>query len=663
MRSKWIGVVMVAIGATALADAPPGFDAAAAFGARQSAWGLSLSPDGTRVAYLSASSNLSTSLYVLALAPGSQRQLITRSSGNPDRLQGCYWVSNDRLICEVFFVVKEGDFGTFQNASRLVAIDVNGGNIKLLNKRSNSYTYGKDFGGGAIVDWLPDQDGKVLMARATLPDDHIGSKLGSSEFGLGVDLVDTRTLISSRVEKPYPKAEGFISDGRGNVRIIELSDLRDAQYATTVTSTFLYRKKGSRDWVTLGKYDFVNHDGFLPVAIDPDLDVAYGFQKLDGRQALYTVTLDGSLKQALVFARDDVDLGFNSLYRIGRRHRIVGVTYETDYNHVQFIDPELAALNASIAKALPTHPAIRVTDASADESKLLMFASVDNDPGVYYVFDRSTHQLQTFLVARDPLEGVKLATVKPVSFPAADGTRIPGYLTLPPGTKDAKGLPAIVLPHGGPGARDHWGFDWLPQFFASRGFAVLQPNFRGSTGYGDDWFKRNGFRSWRIAIGDVLDSGRWLVAQGIADPSRLAIVGWSYGGYAALQSAVVDQSLFKAVIAIAPVTDLVSLKEQRRRFTDYYVFSDFIGSGPEARDGSPAQNAARIKVPVLMFQGTNDVNVSYAQSQLMDKNLAAAGVPHELVTFEHLDHYLEDSTARTEMLRKSDAFLRKTMGF
>jgi dipeptidyl aminopeptidase/acylaminoacyl peptidase len=219
-----------------------------------------------------------------------------------------------------------------------------------------------------------------------------------------------------------------------------------------------------------------------------------------------------------------------------------------------------------------------------------------------------------------------------------------------------------VLPHGGPGARDEWGFDWLAQFYASRGFAVLQPNFRGSAGYGDTWFQKNGFRSWRTAIGDVLDAGRWLAAQGIADPNKLAIVGWSYGGYAALQSAVTDASVYKAVVAVAPVTDINELREQHRRWSDYYIAEDFFGDGPQVREGSPAQNANKIKVPVLLFHGTDDVNVNYAQSELMDKALAAAGAKHELVTFEHLDHYLDDSSARAEMLRKSEAFLREALG-
>jgi len=160
----------------------------------------------------------------------------------------------------------------------------------------------------------------------------------------------------------------------------------------------------------------------------------------------------------------------------------------------------------------------------------------------------------------------------------------------------------------------------------------------------------------------VLDAGRWLVAQGIANPNKLAVVGWSYGGYAALQSAAVDPSVFKAVIAVAPVTDLPELKEEHRNWSDFLVITREIGEGPHVREGSPALNAAKIKVPVLLFHGEMDRNVLIRQSREMNDRLASAGVPHELVTWPDLDHQLDDSAARAEMLRKSDAFLRKAMG-
>jgi dipeptidyl aminopeptidase/acylaminoacyl peptidase len=217
------------------------------------------------------------------------------------------------------------------------------------------------------------------------------------------------------------------------------------------------------------------------------------------------------------------------------------------------------------------------------------------------------------------------------------------------------------MPHGGPGSRDEWGFDWLSQYFANRGYAVLQPNFRGSTGYGSAWFQENGFKSWRIAIGDVNDGGRWLVQQGIANPAKLGIVGWSYGGYAALQSAVLDPALFKAIVAVAPVTDLETLRTESLNFSNYKIVDAFIGRGPHIRQGSPAQNVERITAPVLMFHGDRDQNVGIGESRMMASRLKSAGKPVELVEFHHLDHYLEDSSVRVGMLDKMDVFLRASM--
>ena len=217
------------------------------------------------------------------------------------------------------------------------------------------------------------------------------------------------------------------------------------------------------------------------------------------------------------------------------------------------------------------------------------------------------------------------------------------------------------MPHGGPSARDVWGFNWLAQFFANRGYAVLQPNFRGSYGYGENWSRDNGLRDWKVAIDDVLDGGRWLVKEGV-DPSKLGIVGWSYGGYAALQSAVVDPGLFRAVIAIAPVTDLPALRESYRRWSNFELESDFIGEGATAREGSPAEHADRIKAPVLLFHGGMDRNVSIEQSRRMESALKSAGGKVTLVTWDPLDHQLDDSAARSQMLSQSDAFLRAAFG-
>ena len=644
----------------AMGEEPKPFDAAAAFGARPSVSGMTLSPDGKSVAYRKPIEGQGSALFTVSLGDSKSKPALA-VNGKPERLGHCAWVANDRLACNIYANLKDPSFGV-ESFTRLIAVNVDGTNLKLLSKADTGHNYGMSGWGGGIIDPLPSEDGAVLMARPYVPEVRKGSRFGSDAQGLGVDRIDTRTLDVKRIEPPRPDASEYISDGRGAVRIVGLERLVGASTTTQASGIidYLYRVPGSKDWNKMGEYNSTERTGFDPYAIDAERNVVYGFKKTDGRRALYTVSLDGTLTEHLVYANPNVDV--DRLVTIGRQERVVGVSYATDKRHVVYFDPEIKQLLASLAKAIPQQPLLDVVDSSLDGNTLLIFAGSDSDPGVYYLFDKKARRLDTFLVTRAELEGVKLASVKSISYPAADGVMVPAYLTLPPGVTNAKGLPAIVLPHGGPEARDEWGFDWLSQFYASRGYVVLQPQFRGSLGYGDAWFMQNGFKSWRIAIGDVLAAGHWLVDQGIADPQKLGILGWSYGGYAALQSAVVEPGLFKAVVAIAPVTDLAALKQEWRRWSNYRLEEERIGDGPHVREGSPLQNADKIKAPVLLFHAALDRNVSIEESKTMAERIKAVGGRCELVTWDDLDHYLDDSSARALMLRKSEAFLRQGFG-
>jgi dipeptidyl aminopeptidase/acylaminoacyl peptidase len=636
-------------------------DPAAAFGARESVRSIALSPDGRMLAFVQPAAGQGAVLYTVDLAAGSVARAAARADGVDQRLGGCNFVSARRLVCQIFIVARMGQDANVRTASRLVALDADGSNMQLLGERDTANQRYQRFWGGRIIDYLPATDGQVLMLQQFVPDEQTGSRVGRRGEGIGVVRVDTRSMRTSTVEVPNEDATGFITDGRGNVRMMLTREFNTATGDFSNRVVIRYRRAGSNDWESFGTLDIDpatgrSRGGPDPVAVDPQLNAAYAFETLDGREALYRIALDGSMRKELVASHPSVDV--DSLIRVGRSNRIVGASFATERRVASYFDPELRRLAEQLHRALPNLPIIDFVDASEDESKLLIWAGSDSDPGRYYLYDRATRQMNELMLSRPELEHVPLAPVRPVSYRAADGTMIPGYLTLPPGTS-GRGLPAIVMPHGGPSSRDEWGFDWLAQYFAHRGFAVLQPNFRGSAGYGDAWYQQNGFRSWRTAIGDVNDAGRWLVGEGIADASKLAILGWSYGGYAALQANVLDPALFRAAVAIAPVTDLQTMRTENGAGR---ATRDFVGSGPHVREGSPAQNAAAIRAPVLMFHGTLDRNVGVRQSRLMRDQLREAGRPAELVEFEGLDHQLEDSAARTRLLRDSDAFLRRSLG-
>jgi dipeptidyl aminopeptidase/acylaminoacyl peptidase len=659
---KWIMLACMAGACAAMgAEAQELQNPAEAFGHRPSVRSIALSPGGEQVVYLGPGEGEDTRVYVAAVG-GGRSSIVTTTDGDPMEARWCRFVNESVLVCEIYALVEDA-YDIYRSriypVTRLFALDLESGNVRTLGQRETAYRDNRQFD-GEIIDWLPEDEETVMMSRVYVPEQYrTGSRIVDDDEGLGVVRINTRTGRTRRVEAPAWQSSRFLSDGHGNVRMKGTVTVRGATGMQGAELNYYYRLADDGDWREFGRYNMLTDEGFYPVAVDHDLNAVYGFEDLNGRDALYRISLDGSMERELVFAHDEVDV--SRLVRLGRQRRVIGVGYSDDYSRVEYFDPQYRALATALRNALPGNPVIGFIDASDDETRLLVRASSDTNPGRYYVFDRAAGTLNEILLARPELEGVTLSEVRPISYPAADGTMIPGYLTLPPGS-DGHNLPAIVMPHGGPGSRDDWGFDWLAQFYAHQGYAVLQPNFRGSYGYGEGWLVTNGFQGWETAIGDVNDGARWLVSQGIANPAQIAGVGWSYGGYAVLQSAVTEPGLFRAVVAIAPVTDLPALREDARAYSSGRNVAEYLGSGPHILAGSPARHADRVTAPVLLFHGDQDLNVDVGQSRRMHDRLQDAGRNSELVVFEGLDHGLRDSAVREQMLERSDAFLREALG-
>jgi acetyl esterase/lipase len=655
-KSVIVAAILAGVASNAVAQAMPLEQAAKRFGVRESAWAADLSPSGRQILFLSAGPGASTIAKILDIDT-KQVTPIFGSSGRPESLRWCEFATETQLIC-MYTAVDEID-GIPAGFSKLVTLRADGTNQRSLGSKRAGYDMYTRQSDGTVLDWLPDDEGSVLMARTYVPKvEERATNIKDERLGLGVDRVELATLRSKVVEEPRRTASRYMSDGRGNVRIMAYSDL-DGTYNLTGIIKYRYRTLDDKEWKSLGNYNFTDESGIWPLAIESSTNSAFILEDLNGRDALYRVSLDGSGAKTLVASHDKVDI--DNVVRIDRGLPVIGYSYTDDRTRTVYFDPEFKKLGASLGRALPSTPLIDFVAASRDTKTLLVHASADTHPGTFYVLDRTTKKMEPQLLSREHLDGQLLAPVQAITYPAADGKMIPAYLTM---TKDgpAKGRPAVVLPHGGPSARDSFGFDWLAQFLASQGYAVIQPNYRGSAGYGDDFLGENAFRDWRTAMSDISASAQYLVNQGIADANKLAIVGWSYGGYAALQSATLEPDRYKAVVAIAPVTDLSMLRRDSDDYIDGKVTRDFIGSGPEhLRQGSPLQNASRIKAPVLLVHGDNDLNVRSLHSVKMADALKEAGKSVEFLRYKGLEHQLDDSNVRAEMLTKIGQLLDRSI--
>lgn len=350
-----------------------------------------------------------------------------------------------------------------------------------------------------------------------------------------------------------------------------------------------------------------------------------------------------------------------------RKSPIVAVS-QGERPEYTWLDPEMGAVFGVFERAFKGK---RVSLESWSRDRMLFLARVDapDSPPVWYLFDKARKELSPIGEAYPELAGVALGKTSWVTYKARDGLEIPAYLTLPPGAPATGGkLPLIVLPHGGPAARDSFGFDFLVQFLATRGYAVLQPQFRGSWGFGNA-FEAAGRREWGGKIQtDLLDGVADLAGKGVIDPARVCIVGASFGGYAALAGVSLNPDAYKCAVSVAGVSDLPAFIGDARH--TYGEESDTLAwwtanIGRSIADrtlldsSSPARQAARITAPLLLIHGDRDTTVSPRQTEIMQQAMQAAGKPVEVVILKNDDHYLSYSSTRTQMLDAVGAFLAK----
>ncbi len=387
--------------------------------------------------------------------------------------------------------------------------------------------------------------------------------------------------------------------------------------------------------------------------------VALGANGTERKQA-WLIPLDGSPVTSLhADPKHDIDMAIFD----ANRNAVVGVRGSA-LAQTKWFDPKFASQDKSLQSAFKGLD-VTVLERSVVGRRMLVLVDSPSHAPVYQLVDFDQGRADIVAEQYPGLDAAVLGTHSVITYLARDGTPIPAFLTLPPG-KAGKDLPVVVLPHGGPESRDYAEFDWLVQFLATRGYAVLQPQFRGSIGYGEA-FRLAGYRQWGgLMQDDVSDGVRHLIATGVANPNRICIVGASYGGYAALAGAAFTPELYACAASIAGVADLpLMLGTERRNFgTDsdaVAYWSDHIGpaNDPNTIARSPARAVSKVRAPILLLHGADDTVVPIQQSKAMERALLEAGKQVTLVTLPGEDHNLSRSETRMRVLQELEAFLAK----
>lgn len=378
-----------------------------------------------------------------------------------------------------------------------------------------------------------------------------------------------------------------------------------------------------------------------------------------GRFGLYEYDLTKAAIGKAIYEHPSFDI--DDVYFDPFTGEVKVIEYEDDRRRFVWQDADTRALQAKVDKAIPSN-SNAMTSWSQDDNRVLVWSEGADDPGRYYLLDRKSGQMHAVVAPYPEIEPDRLAPTKWVDFTARDGLALHGYLTLPKGMP-AKGLPLVMMPHGGPYMRDHWEYDPTVQFLASRGYAVFQPQFRGSVGRGKD-FVAKGFGQWGRKMQDDLDDGvKWLVQSGQIDPRRVCIVGASYGGYAAMWAAVRNPETYRCAASFAGVSDLSAMLDYDKQFfaaTRYFQnWREKVRgeSSVDLRGVSPLTYANKIKIPVLIGHGEDDDNVPVSQSRKMVEALEQSGANVTGVFYKDEGHGFNKKEDLTDWLKRLEAFL------
>jgi len=647
-NSGFAALVFGAVTSVALlvgpAAAAPGPDD---YGAHAAIRNVVISPDGKHVAMITT---LGDKDVLSILKVGGN---VCRVGQGENKLRSVTWANSERVVASVSRAGEVSWAGedTFGEYSGTFSISTTCGDVKPLK-------------GAGIVGRTP--DGKVVM-----PVPVFGTSSGKallrrwSKHGGKWDLYkfDPATGIPESYEPASDStlAFGWLLDDQGRPKV-------RVDYDFTLQRTMVYARVGdTRTWTPV-------YDGRTAPSSDDELsfeglsdqpDIVYVTARTNGdKLALHEFNLATRQLGRMILSRPRVDV--SGVASGGYSTSVKGAYYTEETLEVTYFDRRFQQMQADLQATYPGEY-VQITSATKDLKAYVGYVEGATNPGGAYYYVETGSSITPIGTRYPSIKSADVGSVRFFEYKGRDGHSIPAYLTLPPGSS-GKNLPLVVMPHGGPESRDFGGFDPWAQFLASRGYAVLQPQFRASTGFGTA-HRNAGRKQWGLLVqDDITDGVNHMIGTGVADKSKVCIFGWSFGGYATLAGLAFTPDLYKCGVAGAGVSDLIKMLEwehermgRGQRDEDYFTKALGYTTKDSQRlsETSPARHAAKFKAPVLLIHGKDDTVVPKEQSDMMIEALKAAGKPYEYVVLDGEDHHLSRSSTSKEFMRHLERFLAK----
>lgn len=595
-----------------------------------------ISPDGQKIAFRE---RLDKKIY-LSIRPVDGTHLKRLALPAKHSLNWYRWASDAKLLISVTGVGQI--YGIEVPVNVLLAHDLTSGQTIHLGRKAQGLV-------GDDVLYVDPNGDYLLLALAK----SIFERPGVYRVGIADNSL-------TEIVKPQSSIGSWLADDKGIVRM-------GLAYSSRNTKIF-YRRSNDEKFALISKIresddDETRAESLIDVShIVSGKDEGYVLSnKETGRFALYRFNYLTREIGEKIFGHEENDVTGFDLSDDGTT--IESARFTDDRDRIVWFDPTYKKHQRLLDKALPGQEAW-IQSRSRDGSKMTVYSTSPTDPGSYYIFEPSAGKLHRFAGINDRINPAKLAVTKYVRYTARDGLSIPAYLTLPVG-RNAKGLPLVIMPHGGPyGIRDTLDYNSEVQFLANRGYAVIQPNFRGSDSYGEEYYKRGEGQIGRAMQDDLDDAMDWLVKDGIVDPSRVCIVGASYGGYAALWGVIRNPERYRCAASFAGVTDFesqlkYSLKTLQTRYRREWQTTVQGDQKFDLDTVSPAKNADRLTRPILLTHGDQDSRVPFSQYKTMLSALKKAGKSAETHIYVDEGHGFDDNANEKDWLDRLEAFLTK----